>query len=147
VLTINSEGHRFSKCHIDDLEWKKHLYTGLRGYGNAKTAQLLCMQKFAQLFEGTGVTINSMHPGEVKSNIGSENSIMYRLYSKYILSHFLKDPQRSAEAIHYLVADDEVEGISGKFFNLTIEEVPAKHARDPIMRERVWEKSIELTHL
>ena len=147
VLTVNSEGHRFSRTLVEDLEWKRHLYTGLRSYGNAETAQLLCMQKFSHLFEGTGVTINSMHPGEVKSNIGNENSRAYRFYSKHILSHFLKDPRRSAEAIHYLVADDRVLGVSGKFFNLTIEEVPAKHARDAVMMEKVWKKSCELTHL
>ncbi|NCB02284.1 MAG: SDR family NAD(P)-dependent oxidoreductase [Spirochaetia bacterium] len=147
VLTINSEGHRFSTLHIDDLGWKKHLYTGLKGYGAAKTAQLLTMQKFAIGFEGTGVTINSMHPGEVKSNIGNENSLLYRLYSKYLLSLFLKNPEISAKAIHYLVADEEVSGVSGKFFNLTIEEKPAKHATDPILMEKVWNKSIELTHL
>ncbi len=147
ILTINSEGHRFSTVHIDDLNYKRHLYTGLIGYGASKTAQLLTMQKFAKELEGTGVTINSMHPGEVKSNIGSENSLLYRLYSKYFLSLFLKDPERSASAIHYLVADDEMSGVSGKFFNLTIEEKPAKHARDPILMEKVWKKSKELTLL
>ena len=147
ILTVNSEGHRFSTVHVDDLEWKRHLYTGLVGYGAAKTAQLLTMQKFASELEGTGVTINSMHPGEVKSNIGSENNLLYRLYSKYLLSLFLKNPERSATAIHYLVADEEMHGVSGKFFNLTIEEKPAKHALDPILMEKVWKKSIELTLL
>ena len=147
ILTINSEGHRFSTVHIDDLEWKHHVYTGLKGYGAAKTAQLLTMQHFAKDLEGSGVTINSMHPGEVKSNIGNENSALYRLYSKYFLSLFLKDPQISAKAIHYLVADEEVNGISGKFFNLTIEEKPAKHALDQDLMEKVWNKSRELTLL
>ncbi len=147
ILTINSEGHRFSTVHIEDLEWKRHLYTGLTGYGAAKTAQILTMRKFAQELTGTGVTINSMHPGEVKSNIGSENTFVYRLYSKYFLSLFLKDPERSARAIHYLIADDEVKDISGKFFNLTIEEKPAKHALDPVLMEKVWKKSQELTLL
>ena len=145
ILTINSEGHRFSTVHTDDLEWKRHLYTGLFSYGAAKTAQLLTMQKFSQEFEGTGVTINSMHPGEVKSNIGGENNLLYRLYSKYFLSLFLKDPERSASAIHYLVADEEVKGVSGKFFNLTLEEKPAKHALDPILMEKVYKRSQELT--
>lgn len=147
ILTINSQVHRFSTVHIDDLNWKRHLYTGIAAYGASKTALLLVMKKFAIELEGTGVTINSMHPGGVKSNIGSENGRLYRLYSKYLLSLFLKNPERSASAIHYLVADNEMIGVSGKYFNLTTEEKPAKHARDSLLMEKVYKRSQELTLL
>jgi retinol dehydrogenase 13 len=55
---------------LDDLRWNNHHYTGLRGYGSAKTAQILSMFKFKEYFEGSSTTINAMHPGNVKTNLG-----------------------------------------------------------------------------
>lgn len=37
ILQINSEGHRFNGLDINDLDWKKRHYTGLRGYGDRKS--------------------------------------------------------------------------------------------------------------
>jgi len=67
ILLINSEGHRFNGLNIDDLDWKKRHYTGLRGYGASKTTQLLTMWELNDQLQDTGVTINAMHPGDVKS--------------------------------------------------------------------------------
>jgi NAD(P)-dependent dehydrogenase (short-subunit alcohol dehydrogenase family) len=48
-------------------------YVGLLAYGASKTAQLLSVWEFADRLEGSGVTINAMHPGEVRSGIGQNN--------------------------------------------------------------------------
>jgi NAD(P)-dependent dehydrogenase (short-subunit alcohol dehydrogenase family) len=66
ILHVNSEGHRFNGLNINDLHWKKRVYTGLRSYGASKTAQLLTMWEINDQLKGTGVTINAMHPGDVK---------------------------------------------------------------------------------
>ncbi len=75
IIYVNSEGHRFALAgvHLKDLHWKRHLYTGLKSYGAAKTAQLLTMQKFDSYFANSSVTINAMHPGNVRSNMGENN--------------------------------------------------------------------------
>ena len=88
ILYVNSEGHRFALAgvHLMDLDWKKHKYSGLKSYGAAKTAQLLTMLKFAELLKDSGVTVNAMHPGNVKTDIGNNNSDAYRAWKeKYIL--------------------------------------------------------------
>jgi len=51
---------------IDDLNWEKRRYSGLKSYGSAKTAQLLSMIVFAEYFQNSGISINAMHPGAVK---------------------------------------------------------------------------------
>ncbi|TFG16488.1 MAG: SDR family NAD(P)-dependent oxidoreductase, partial [Promethearchaeota archaeon] len=76
IILVNSEGHRFSilGLKLDDLNWEKRKYSGLKSYGSAKTAQLLTMLKFDEYFQNSGVTINAMHPGNVKTNMGEEDS-------------------------------------------------------------------------
>ncbi|MBN2510633.1 MAG: SDR family NAD(P)-dependent oxidoreductase [Spirochaetales bacterium] len=149
IVYVNSEGHRFALggIHLDDLAWQHHRYTGLKSYGAAKTAQLLTMRKFQQLFDGTGVTVNAMHPGNVRTNIGAQNGEAYlRFKEKYILKNAL-EPEVSAQALYYLSAAPELEGKSGRFFNLTTEERPAPHAADEHQVGPVWQKSLELCGL
>jgi NAD(P)-dependent dehydrogenase (short-subunit alcohol dehydrogenase family) len=144
VIDINSEAHRFGGLNIHDLNWAKRPYIGLRGYGAAKIAQLLTMQEFARKLDGSGVTVNAMHPGAVRSEIGMNNGLLYRLYSKYILRLFLEDPSISGEAIYYLAAAPEMGGVSGRFFNQTIEEKPASYVVNQALGEKIWEISENL---
>ena len=147
ILQINSEGHRFNGLDITDLNWKKRHYTGLRGYGASKTAQLLTVWEINDRLKNTGVTVNAMHPGDVKTQIGSNNGFLYRLFSKLVIQPSLRSPVISGKAIYYLVADPSLRDVSGKFYHLTIEETPAKHALDRTMGKRIYEESLRLTGL
>lgn len=149
IIHVNSEGHRFALdgIHLDDLGWKKHHYTGLKSYGAAKTAQLLVMQKFKEYFTDTEVTINAMHPGNVKTAIGDNNGKLYRLFKQNFVHASAKSPTLSAKALYFLSAAEEMKGRSGEFFNLTTPEKPAPHARDFSMINPVWRKSLELCGL
>jgi retinol dehydrogenase 13 len=132
VLFVNSEAHRFivTGLHLDDLSWNKHRYSGLKSYGTAKMAQLLSMIKFNEYFQGTGITVNAMHPGNVRTNSGQNNGKLYKLFKRVFLDRTARSADISAEALYYLGVSPELEGISGKFFNLTTEEEPAPPALD-----------------
>jgi NAD(P)-dependent dehydrogenase (short-subunit alcohol dehydrogenase family) len=138
IIQVNSQGHRFGGLDPDDLNWDRRRYRGLQGYGASKTAQLLTVWKLADRLAGTEVTINALHPGAVKSNIGMNNGPIYRFYSRWLLWWFLKDPAISGEAIYYLAAAPEMANVSGRYFNLTIDELPAAHARDRALGKRIW---------
>ena len=147
IIYVNSEGHRFNGLKINDLTWANRRYFGLQGYGASKTAQLMTIWELNDLLQGKGVTINALHPGAVKSNIGHNNGKLYNLYSRYLIQPMLKDPKISGEAICYLASSPEMEGVSGKFFNLTNPEIPAPHAMNRELGKKIFEKSKELTHL
>ncbi len=147
IIQVNSEGHRFGGLDLDDLAWAKRRYRGLQGYGAAKTAQLLTVWELADRLQGTGVTINAMHPGNVRTMIGMNNGRIYQWYQRYLLWPILKDPVISGEAIYYLAAAPEMAEVNGRFFNLTIDEKPAPHALDRSLGKRVWKASEELAGL
>jgi len=147
IIQVNSEGHRFGGLDLEDLTWAKRHYRGLQGYGASKVAQLLTVWEFADLLEGTGVTINAMHPGAVKSNIGLDNGPLYTWSQKLFVRPLLRNPKISGEAIYYLAAAPEMQNVSGEFFNRTVEETPMPHALDRELGKRVWRVSEELTGL
>jgi len=147
IIQVNSEGHRFNGLDLNDLNWEKRIYTGLRSYGASKTAQLLTVLQLAEELEGTNVTINAMHPGGVRTNIGNNNGRLYRWFLHNVTWHFLKDPKISGEAIYYLASASELSNVSGKFFNLTLEEKPAKHALDQKKQKKIWNLSLDMVGL
>jgi retinol dehydrogenase-13 len=146
IIMVNSEGHRFAAwgLRLDDLNWERRRYSGLKSYGSAKLAQLLSVIVFDEYFQKTGVTINAMHPGAVKTETGQENGPVYRWFKRNFIDKTLKSPEISAEALYYLGVSKEVEAVSGKLFNLTTEEKPAPPALDKEVAYQLWEKSLEL---
>jgi retinol dehydrogenase 13 len=144
VIQVNSQGHRFGGLNLADLTWRRRPYLGLLAYGASKTAQLLSVWELADRIEGSGVTINAMHPGEVRSAIGANNGPLYRAYAR-VLERFLGDPRIAGESLHYLAAAPEAGRHSGRFFNRTHLEKPAPHALDRAVGAFLWEMTMELT--
>jgi NAD(P)-dependent dehydrogenase (short-subunit alcohol dehydrogenase family) len=147
IIQVNSEGHRFGGLDLADLDWSKRHYTGLKGYGASKIAQLLTVWEFADRLAGTGVVINAMHPGDVRTNIGNNNGLVYRLFKKLVISLMLKDPIISGNALFWLAASPEAGAVSGKFFHLTTEEKPTAEALDRELGKKVWARSVTLCGL
>ena len=147
ILQVNSQGHRFGGLDLRDLAWRRRLYLGLRAYGASKTAQLLTVWELAERLEGSGVTINAVHPGEVRTGIGLNNGPLYRWYQRRLIDPWLADARIAGESLHTLAAAPELEGVSGRYFNRTIPEKPAPHALDRVVGRALWETTMDLTGL
>ena len=149
VLLVNSEAHRFAPwgLDLDDLMWERHRYSGLRSYGSAKLAQLLAMQGFTERLAGSGVTINAVHPGAVKTDSGKENGALYKWFKSNVLERNFRSATISADALYYLGVSGDLDGISGRFFNLTTMESPAPPALDREAADELWEMSLKLGRL
>ncbi len=144
VIMINSEAHRFGGLKLNDLSWNKRPFIGLQAYGAAKSAQILTSLKMAETLAKKGVTVNLMHPGAVRTNIGMNNDIIYRLYSKYILRWFLKDVAVAANAIYYLAAENSLSTTTGAYYNLTNKEKPASYVINRARMIKAWNISEKL---
>lgn len=144
IVQVNSQGHRFFGLNLDDLDWKRRKYQGYMAYGAAKTAQLLCSWEMADMAESTGPSVVVMHPGAVKTAVGSNNGPLYRWFHRVIIEPGLAPVETSAIALHSLVAHPELKSINGTYFNLTTVEKPAPHALDRDLGKRIWERSNEI---
>ena len=141
IIQVNSQGHRFGGFEISDVNFEHRFYNGYWGYGASKTAQLLTIWELADRLNGTRVTVNAMHPGGVKTNLGNNNGPLYRWFSRYIISALLKDPEMSGSAVYFLAAASELSNVSGRYFNRTVDEKPAPHAMNRELGRAVWKLS------
>jgi retinol dehydrogenase 13 len=134
---------------FDDLQFEKRPYGGLRAYSQTKLGNIHFTYELARRLAGTGVTVNCVHPGVFKSNLGKEEGpepLIFRLIG--LLGQLvLPDAERAAERILYLASSAEVEGISGKYFadKQPIQSPPQTY--DRAANQRLWQISEDLTHL
>ena len=148
IILVSSEAYRFAVWGLDleDLQWRRRRYAGVKVYGAGKLAQILSMHILARELAPYNVTINAMHPGMVRTETGKDNGRLYQWYKKNIIDKFSASPEVSAEALYYLGASPEVTNTSDVFFHLTTEEELSPPARDLEAAEALWNRTRELFH-
>jgi NAD(P)-dependent dehydrogenase (short-subunit alcohol dehydrogenase family) len=145
VINITSSAHRGTEMNFDDLQAEKK-YSGYHAYSQSKLANVLLTYQLAKRLEGTGVTVNCLHPGVVRTGFGKDvtglMSILVRIGSPFMMS-----PEKSARAAIYLATSPELEGVTGKHFSIGKEEKSSTESYDAASAERLWRVSAELVKL
>lgn len=145
IINVSSNAQRGAKINFDDLQGEKH-YTPFGAYGQSKLANVMFAYELARHMAGTGVTVNSLHPGVIRSGFGLNNGPIYRLFYT-LISPFLKTPEQGAETSVYLASSPDVEGITGKYFinKKAVRSNPLSYDEEAC--RRLWEVSAKLTEL
>jgi len=145
VINITSSAHRGTTIDFDDLQGEKK-YSGYHAYSQSKLANVLFNYQLAKRLEGTGITVNCLHPGVVRTGFGKDvtglMSILVRVGSPFMMS-----PEKSARAAIYLATSPELEGVTGKHFSRGKEERSSTESYDAASAERLWNVSTKLTRL
>ncbi|CAG5133263.1 unnamed protein product [Candidula unifasciata] len=120
IIIVTSMSHKQGKINFDDLNSAKD-YNKLDAYCQSKLANLLHMRELARRLEGTGVTVNALHPGVVDTNLHQHLPIAKSTLSSIILFPIkfilMKTPLQGAQTIIRLAVDPELERITGKYFS------------------------------
>lgn len=146
VVVVASDAHRMVKAfNFDDPQGLKR-YKGFRTYAQSKLANLLFAFELAHRLDGTGVTVNALHPGFVATNffagVGRGKWLFRSLARLLAIS-----PEKGSETSIYLASSPEVAGLTGLYFEKSREATPSPAARDPEAARRLWDLSAEWTKL
>jgi NAD(P)-dependent dehydrogenase (short-subunit alcohol dehydrogenase family) len=145
IVNVSSEAHRGRKINFDDLQGEQS-YSGYNAYGQSKLANILFTYELARRLEGSGVTVNCMHPGFVSSNFAKNNGLLARV-ALTLLRPFARSPKKGAETAVYLASSPQVEGISSSYFIDKQEATSSPESYDEAVAQRLWQVSMELTGL
>jgi retinol dehydrogenase-12 len=146
IVNISSEGHRQGKIDFNNLGFEKGFF-GMKAYGCSKLANILFTYELARRLEGTGVSVNALHPGHIATDIWKTNFGVMGPALKWFMSRIALSPEEGAENSIFLATSPEVEGITGKYF---IKNEPAQSSPascDEEIARRLWKLSAELTSL
>ncbi|MFP4430216.1 MAG: SDR family oxidoreductase [Spirochaetota bacterium] len=131
IVIVSSMVHRTGNINFDDLQLE-HSFSGHAAYSQSKLANLVYAFELARRLEGTGTTVNALHPGVIST--------------KLLHANFSGGAPVSAGAKTpvYLATSPEVEGVTGEYFENRRTSESSPVGRDPEVAKRLWEVSEEL---
>jgi NAD(P)-dependent dehydrogenase (short-subunit alcohol dehydrogenase family) len=134
IVNVSSIGQE--AIDFDDVMLTER-YSGLRAYRQSKLAQIMFTIDLAYELEGTGVTVNPLHPATFM------NTTMVRQSGMTPISSV----EEGADAILELAVSPQVEGQSGLYFNGQREARADAQAYNADARRQLKAMSLELVGL
>ncbi|HLK40030.1 MAG TPA: SDR family oxidoreductase [Polyangiaceae bacterium] len=147
IVNVASTGHYRATLDFDNLGYEKGGYFIMRAYARSKLANVIFTRDLARRLAGTGVTVTSLHPGAVATEIWAGAPTWARPALAIAKHLFMISPAEGASRIVYLATSPEVEGKSGGYYEKNVERAPAKLAQDEAVAKRLWDASVRLTGL
>jgi NAD(P)-dependent dehydrogenase (short-subunit alcohol dehydrogenase family) len=144
IVNVASDAARSGHINFDDLQGERR-YSAWRAYSQSKLANILFTFELARRLQGTGVTVNAVHPGSVATNFGRSGGRLFSLGVR-LVGPFMRTPQKGAETVIYLASSPAVEGVTGKYFVDCKERQAPRQAYDETVARRLWDVSTELTY-
>ncbi|XP_054913921.1 retinol dehydrogenase 13-like [Poeciliopsis prolifica] len=151
VINLASLAHIVGKIDFDDLNWERKKFDTKQAYCQSKLANVLFTRELAKRLEGTGVTVNAVHPGVVATDLGRHTGLHQSQFSTTVLSPFfsllVKSPELGAQPSVFLAVAEEMAGVTGRYYDVMTEKEPAPQALDDAAARRLWEVSSRLVGL
>jgi NAD(P)-dependent dehydrogenase (short-subunit alcohol dehydrogenase family) len=137
IINVSSDAHFRGSLDFDDLGFRRN-YDGWGAYEASKLENILFTYELARRLDGTGVTVNAVHPGWVNSNFQAAAGLSQRgpLTS-----------EEGADTQIWLAMSDDVEGVTGKFFIKREERRSSDVSYDEHIAQQLWDVSAEMTGL
>jgi len=145
IVNVASTGHYRGTLDFDDLGFAKGGYWVMRAYSRSKLANVIFTRDLARRLAGKNVTVTSLHPGAVATNIWSGAPAWSKPLLAVAKRFFMITPEEGGARIVYLATSPEVEGKTGGYYENDVERAPAKLALDDGVAARLWEVSAQMT--
>ncbi|KAH7557662.1 hypothetical protein JRO89_XS11G0198200 [Xanthoceras sorbifolium] len=164
IVIVASDGHKFT--YREGIRFEKindpSGYTGFSAYGQSKLANILHANELAKRLkeEGVNITVNSLHPGGIATNISRHNGVLNCKHAfhglsfsllKAVLSNTIgkfvtKSLEQGAATQCYLALNPQVQGVTGEYFEDCNMSKTTPHGRDTEMAKKLWDLSMEMTN-
>jgi NAD(P)-dependent dehydrogenase (short-subunit alcohol dehydrogenase family) len=112
-------------------------YDGFRAYRQSKLAQIMFTFALAERRDPSEVTVNALHPA----------TLMDTKMVRQSFGRAMSSVEEGVEATTRLIASPELEGVTGRYFDGTVESAAHDQAYDADARRRLWELSVRLCGL
>jgi NAD(P)-dependent dehydrogenase (short-subunit alcohol dehydrogenase family) len=146
IVNVASTAHRSARrgLDFDDLQSTRH-YAGMQVYGKSKLANILFTTELARRLQGTGVTVNAVHPGTVATGFARDGDAKGVLaFGVKLIKPFVLTPEKGARTSVYVATSPEVAQVTGAYFVKCKQAKPSHAALDEAAAARLWAASEQL---
>lgn len=146
IVNVASEAHRSATLDFGDLQSAQR-YSGWRAYRRSKLCNILFTRELARRLDGTGVTVNCLHPGFVRTGIGDNTTGLFRRGVRALKRWFAIPVERGARTLIFAATAPELTGVTGVYFIDCKPAQPSAAAMDDAAAGRLWAESLALAGL
>ncbi|CAL8314466.1 unnamed protein product [Lota lota] len=150
VVVVTSKLYKYGHINFEDPNSERGGYDKAFCYSQSKLANLLfCMELSRRLGVASGVTVNAVSPGIVRTRLGRHVHIplLARPIFYLALLTFFRSALQGAQTLLYLACSPLVEGVSGRYFADCAEETLLDKATDVQAAKRLWDLSKRMVGL
>jgi NAD(P)-dependent dehydrogenase (short-subunit alcohol dehydrogenase family) len=143
IINVASTAHKGARAGLDfdDLQSTRR-YSGMQVYSKSKLANIYFTTELARRLEGSGVTVNCLHPGTVATRYGRDGDASgFLAFGVKVIKPFVVNAQKGARTSIYLASSPEVANVTGRYFVNCRPRTPSKAARDDEAAARLWKIS------
>jgi NAD(P)-dependent dehydrogenase (short-subunit alcohol dehydrogenase family) len=115
VVNVASAAHGGNIVDLQDLQGARS-YRGYRAYGRSKLELILLTRELARQLAGSGVTVNALHPGFIRSGFGQNNGGAAAFFVRLAMVLGAKSLKRGAATSIRLACDGDIETVTGQYF-------------------------------
>jgi NAD(P)-dependent dehydrogenase (short-subunit alcohol dehydrogenase family) len=146
IINLTSVGHHMAwrGMRFEDLQ-SEDGYAAMDAYARSKLANILFTRALAARVAGTGVTVNAVHPGPVRSGFGMDGDMggLMGLGNRLIRPLEIS-PSAGARTSVYLATSPEVEGETARYWVRSKPGHMSRQARSNAQAQRLWAASERL---
>lgn len=143
VVNVSSRLHTDARAPDPAVLRAPPRYVGIGAYGASKLCNVLFSRELAERLEGTGVTSNAVHPGDVATEVTRGNAVLAFL-SDRVARPFLLTPEEGARTTVHVASSPELATVTGRYF-VACRDAPASPlVDDDALRKRLWAESERL---
>jgi NAD(P)-dependent dehydrogenase (short-subunit alcohol dehydrogenase family) len=102
--------------------------------------------ELSRRLDGTGVTVNALHPGVVSTSFGAEDPTLLTRLARPLM-RFMKSPAQGAVTSTYLASSPDIEAITGQYFANSTPKTSNESSYDTTAANRLWHVSADLVGL
>ncbi|KAM6912448.1 retinol dehydrogenase 14-like [Xenentodon cancila] len=142
VVVVSSRLYKHGHINFEDLN-SELSYDKAFAYSRSKLANLLFSCELARRLEGSGVTVNALTPGIVRTNLGRHVHVpvLAKPFFNLLSWSLFRSPVEGAQTSLYLASSPEVDGVQGKCFADCKPQVLLDKATDPELAGKLWDIS------
>ncbi|XP_078433845.1 short-chain dehydrogenase TIC 32, chloroplastic-like [Wolffia australiana] len=148
IVNVSSGAHTRADGAWIDLEKINNAseYKAFKAYSRSKLANILHANELSRrlLEEKANVTVNSLHPGVIPTNLFRHFNNAVALCLGSLVKPFMKTVPQGAATTCYLALNPALKDVTGKYFADCNEEVPTSYAMDEELAKKLWTLSEEL---
>ncbi|MCA9938764.1 MAG: SDR family NAD(P)-dependent oxidoreductase [Anaerolineales bacterium] len=141
IVNVNAGLYTMGKLNLDKTPYGRD-FKAIKTYANTKLCNLLFTRELARRIAGSGVTVNAVHPGVIRTHLGDASGIVG------LLLRFMKrswdTPEEGAKAPVWLATSPEVEGLNGQYFDLQTRTEVNETVKDEALCRQLWDLSTTL---